>query len=61
MALLANDPIMSGRSMRSFRHLEHQNLSIISDFIGINALFPKFIIKEEEVKKEKEEEDDKEE
>ena len=25
--LLANDPIMSGRSIQSFRHLEHQNPS----------------------------------
>ena len=35
MALLANDPIMSGRLIRSFRHLECQNLSIISESIGI--------------------------
>ena len=27
LALLANDPIMSGTSIRSFRHLEHQNSS----------------------------------
>ena len=31
---LANVPIMSGRSIRSFRHLEHQNPSIISGDIG---------------------------
>ena len=30
----ANDPIMSGRSIKVFRHLEHQNQSIISDSIG---------------------------
>ena len=33
--LLANDPIMSGRSIQSFRHLECQNPSIILDSIGI--------------------------
>ena len=32
---LANDPILSGRLIRSFRHLECQNPSIISDFIRI--------------------------
>ena len=31
---LANDPIMSERSIRAFRHLEYQNPSIISDSIG---------------------------
>ena len=30
---LANDPIISGTSIRLFRHLEHQNLSIISEDI----------------------------
>ena len=30
----ANDPIMSGRLIQLFRHLEHQNPSIISDSIG---------------------------
>ena len=34
MAPLANDPIMSRRLIRSFRHLEYQNPSIISDSIG---------------------------
>ena len=34
VALLANDLIMSGTSIRSFRHLEHQNPSIISEDIG---------------------------
>ena len=29
-----NDPIMSERSMRSFRHLKHQNLSTGDDFIN---------------------------
>ena len=33
MALLANDPIMSGRSRQIFRHLKRQNPFIISDFI----------------------------
>ena len=32
---LANDPIMSGRSIQSFGHLECQNPSIISESIGI--------------------------
>ena len=32
---LANDPIMKKRSIQSFRHLECQNLSIISESIGI--------------------------
>ena len=31
---LAYDPIMFGRSILSFRHLEHQNPSIISGDIG---------------------------
>ena len=30
----ANNLIMSGTSIRSFRHLEHQNPSIISEDIG---------------------------
>ena len=34
VAPLANDPIMFRRSMRSSRHLEHQNQSIISEDIG---------------------------
>ena len=34
VALLENDLIMSGTSIRSFRHLEHQNPSIISEDIG---------------------------
>ena len=34
VALLANDLIMSGTSIWSFRHLEHQNPSIISEDIG---------------------------
>ena len=32
---LANDPIIVGRSIQLFRHLGHQNPSIISDSIGI--------------------------
>ena len=35
LALFANDPIMLGRSIRSFGHLECQNPSIISESIGI--------------------------
>ena len=34
VALLANYLIMSGTLIRSFRHLEHQNPSIISEDIG---------------------------
>ena len=33
LAPLANDPIMSGTSIRSFRHLENLNPSINSEFI----------------------------
>ena len=33
MAPLANDLIMSGTFIRSFRHLKHQNLSTGDDFI----------------------------
>ena len=43
MAPLANDPIMSGTSIRSFRHLKHQNPSTGDDFIhssGIIFLVP---------------------
>ena len=34
VVLLANDLIMLGTSIQSFTHLEHQNLSIISEDIG---------------------------
>ena len=34
MAPLPKDLIMSGTSIRSFRHLEHPNLFIISEDIG---------------------------
>jgi len=34
VALLANDLILSATWIRSFRHLEHQNPSIISEDIG---------------------------
>ena len=55
-APLANDPIMAGRSIRSFRHLEHQNPSIISDSIGRARMAAKNGKKsEEEKKKEKKE------
>ena len=36
-----NNLIMSGTSIRSFRHLEHQNLSIISEDIGRNRWLQK--------------------
>ena len=42
---LSNDPIMSKRLIQSFRHLEHQNLSIISDSIGRARMVQQFWIK----------------
>ena len=44
---LAIDPIMWGTSIPSFRHLEHQNLSIISGDIGRDKLDVKFVTEEE--------------
>ena len=41
MAPLSNDPIMLDRSIWLFRHLEYQNPSIISDFIGRNRILQK--------------------
>ena len=43
LAPLANDPIMLGRPIRSFRHLEHQNLSIISDLIDRERVGEQFL------------------
>ena len=43
LAPLANDPIMMGRTIRSFRHLKHQYLSTGDNFIyssGIIFLVP---------------------
>ena len=37
--LLAKDPIMSGTSIWSFRHLKHQNLSTGDDFIYSSRIF----------------------
>ena len=51
MVPLAMDLIMSGTSIRSFRHLKHQNLSTGDDFIyssGIIFLVP-FLATREEV------------
>ena len=51
MSLLANDPIMLGKLIQSFRHLKHQNLSTGDDFIyssGIIFLVP-FLATREEV------------
>ena len=42
MALLANDLIILGTSIRSFRHLEHQNPSIISEDIGRARMVQQF-------------------
>ena len=39
---LANDPIKSGTLIWSFRHLEHQNLSIISEDIGQARMVQQF-------------------
>ena len=39
MAPLANDLIMSGTSIQSFRHLKHQNLSTGDDFIYSSGIF----------------------
>ena len=38
MAPLIDDPIMSERSMQLLRQPKHQNLSFISDSIGIHRL-----------------------
>ena len=49
MAPLENDPIISGRSIRSFIHIKHQNLSTDDDFIhsnGIIFLVPFFTTRE---------------
>ena len=49
MSLLANDPIMLGKLIQSFRHLKHQNLSTGDDFIyssGIIFLVPFLATKE---------------
>ena len=50
VAPLENDPILLGRSIRSFRHLELQNVSIISDFTQIQdgATIPEEEEKEQE-------------
>ena len=43
LAPLTNDPIMSSRSIQSFRHLKHQNLStgdVFMDGSGIFFLVP---------------------
>ena len=49
LAPLANNPAMSGRSIRSFRHLKHQNLYTGDEFIlssGTNFLVPLLATKE---------------
>ena len=43
MALLANDPILLGRLILSFKHLKHQNLSTGNDFIHGSGIFFSFI------------------
>ena len=37
--LLANYPIILGRSIQSFKHLKHQNLSTGDDFIYRSGIF----------------------
>ena len=58
---LANDPIMSGRSIQLFRHLEHQNPFIISDSIGIYRWLQKKWEKSKEQEKQEEQEEHEEE
>ena len=48
MAPLANDPIMLGRSIWLFGHLECQNPTIISDYIGIPRCLKKLGKSEEQ-------------
>ena len=52
-APLKNYPILSGRSTGSFRHLELQNPSIISDFINRQSLVQKSEEEEEEEEEER--------
>ena len=52
-APLKNYPILSGRSTGSFRHLELQNPSIISDFINRNRMVRKSEKEEEEEEEER--------
>merc|ERR1712105_30264 len=56
-APLTNYPILSGRSTGSFRHLELQNPSIISDFINRQSLVRKSEEEEEQEEEEQEEEE----
>ena len=51
---LKNYPILSGRSIRSFRHLELKDLSIISDFREIQE--GATILEQEEEQEEQQEE-----
>ena len=56
---LKNYLILSGRLMGSFRHLELQNPSIISDFRHIDRIlsrFCKFVMEEEQEEQEEQEE-----
>ena len=53
---LKNDPILSGRSIWLFRHLELQNPSIISDFRHRSELLPATIQEEEEEQEQEQEE-----
>ena len=56
MAPLVNDPIMSERSIWMFRHLECQNLFIVSDSIGI----PRWLQKNGKMREEEEQEQERE-
>ena len=53
----ADDPIMSGRSIWLFRHFERQNLSFISDSIGIPRWLQENSKKSEEQEEEEEDEE----
>jgi len=48
VAPLINDLILSGRLIRLFRHLELQNMSIISDFIHRDRMLWKKSVEQQE-------------
>ena len=56
VAPLKNYPILSGRSIQSFRHIELQNLSIISDFIHRDRMLAKICRMVQRSEKEQEQE-----
>ena len=48
---LANDSIMSSRSLRSFRYLKYKNPSTTFDYIGRNRMLQKSEEEEQELSK----------